>query len=83
MFKYIIFFTIVINCNLFAQELTYPSKVIRILTSDEMAGRGYVEKGDKLAANYISSEFRNMNLQPIGDSYFQKFTLSFKNNIHY
>ena len=76
MFKYIIFFTIVINCNLFAQELTYPSKVIRILTSDEMAGRGYVEKGDKLAANYISSEFRTMNLQPIGDSYFQKFTLS-------
>jgi hypothetical protein len=41
-----------------------------------MHGRGYVNKGDLVAANFIQEQFRQMNLQPFGASYFQSFTLN-------
>ena len=42
-----------------AQELEYARKVIATLSSDEMKGRGYVEKGDRRAAEYLAGEFEN------------------------
>ncbi len=62
--------------------MKYAHQIIDTLTSPAMHGRGYVNKGDKIAARYIESEFTKIHLQPpppppppppINDDYFQKF----------
>jgi hypothetical protein len=40
-----------------------------------MYGRGYVNKGDLVAANFIQEQFRQTNLKPFGTSYLQSFSL--------
>lgn len=54
----------------------YARKVVDTLASPYMAGRGYVNKGDKKAAKYIINEFKGSGLLPIGNSYEQKFKFS-------
>ena len=45
------------------------------LASDALEGRGTGEKGNELAAQYVSKMFQNYGLQPMGDNgtYFQEF----------
>jgi aminopeptidase YwaD len=43
------------------------------LCSPELHGRGYVKKGDSLAAAFISREFESFGLKPLKGSYFQQF----------
>lgn len=53
----------------------YARKVIDTLASPSMHGRGYVSNGDKIAAKYISDQFRSFGLisfEKTG-SYFQEF----------
>ncbi|MCB0817774.1 MAG: hypothetical protein KDB77_09690, partial [Flavobacteriales bacterium] len=38
--------------------------IIDTLTSPSMHGRGYVNAGDSLAAEYIAAQFRAVGLQP-------------------
>lgn len=59
-----------------AQGEMYARKVIRILCDSSMHGRGYVQKGDSLAAAWISEEFRKTGLKAFNDNYYQEFTLS-------
>ncbi|NNF01371.1 MAG: M28 family peptidase [Bacteroidia bacterium] len=61
-------------CN--GQQLEYAQKVINKLCSNEFEGRGYVNLGDRLAANYISSQFELNGLQKFGENYFQFFDFS-------
>lgn len=77
-----IFFTLLTfnTTNSHAQELSRPASsyaknTIETLTSDEYAGRGYVEDGMNKAADFIATEFERLGLQPIGDSYFQAFEM--------
>jgi len=44
------------------------------LCSPEFHGRGYVNRGDSIAANYISKTFQEIGLQPLNGTYFQSFT---------
>jgi hypothetical protein len=44
------------------------------LCSPEFHGRGYVNAGDSIAANYISKTFQEIGLQPLNGTYFQSFT---------
>jgi len=60
----------------FSQDIQYAKEVVKTLASNEFKGRGYVEQGDKIAAEYIQSEFKNIGLKPFKKSYFQKFTTS-------
>jgi hypothetical protein len=61
----------------FSQDLDYARNIIQKLSSSDFRGRGYVENGDKLSADFIASEFQNLGLVPITKkSYFQKFTIS-------
>ncbi len=62
--------------NLFAQDSTYTKKIIETLCSKKMAGRGYVNKGDQLASNFISKEFKSIGLKSFGNDYFQEFDFS-------
>lgn len=61
---------------LFSQDMNYAHKVLDTLTSKSMHGRGYVEKGDKIAADYISQQFQKFNLNKFNKDYFQSFNLT-------
>jgi len=57
-------------CN--AQK-DYARKVVDTLASPYMEGRGYTDNGDKKAATYIHSQFKNFSLLPFGSDYEQYF----------
>lgn len=61
----------------FAQnaETNYARSVITTLTSEEFAGRGYVDDGMQKSAEFIASEFQKLGLEKVNDSYFQEFTM--------
>lgn len=67
---------IFINVCCSAQPLHYAKEVIGKLTADEMKGRGYVDNGDRIAAEYIAHEFEKAGVKKFGKSYFQEFTTS-------
>ncbi len=59
-----------------AQTLPYAKEIVQTLSSEEFKGRGYVEKGDKIAAEFIRDEFKKFGLKSYSKDYFQKFNLS-------
>lgn len=57
-----------------AQENPFRKHVDK-LCSDELYGRGYVMKGDSLAADYIKSVFQKLELKPaFKESFYQEFS---------
>ena len=66
--------------SLSAQEITrgevyaYARKIVDTLTSESMHGRGYVNCGDSIAANYLKNEFSKIGLKSFGDDYYQKLS---------
>lgn len=46
------------------------------LCSPDMHGRGYVNGGDSLAAEYLAAKFKALGAQPINGSYFEPFTFN-------
>ena len=73
---YILLFTFFISCFSYGQDLRYAKDVVKKLASNEFKGRGYVENGDKIAAEFIRSEFEKIGLCHFKKTYFQKFTTS-------
>ncbi len=60
-----------------SQDLDYAKMVIQKLSSPDFKGRGYVENGDKISADFISAEFHNLGLIPVTKkSYFLRFNIS-------
>ncbi len=60
-----------------SQNLDYARMVIQKLSSPEFKGRGYVENGNKISADFISGEFHNLGLIPVNKkSYYLKFNIS-------
>ncbi|HXR81877.1 MAG TPA: hypothetical protein VN763_13200, partial [Saprospiraceae bacterium] len=57
-----------------AQQVSYAKEVINMLCSESMKGRGYVDNGDKNAANFLASEFEKAGLKKYSKTYFQTFT---------
>jgi aminopeptidase YwaD len=57
-----------------AQQISYAKEVINTLCSESMKGRGYVDRGDRNAANYLASEFEKSGLKKYSETYFQAFT---------
>lgn len=56
-----------------AQDIAYARKVIDTLCSPYFAGRGYLDNGDKKAAEYIKAQFQQMGLRSFSAGYFQEF----------
>jgi aminopeptidase YwaD len=54
-----------------AQDIFYVRSCIKTLCSDDFYGRGYVNNGDKIAANFIRGEFTKFGLKSLGENYFQ------------
>jgi len=55
----------------FSQDISYARACIKTLCSDEFYGRGYVQNGDKIAANFIRQELSKHKVLPLGEKYFQ------------
>ena len=63
-----------------AQALTGPDlprarRTIEALASEKMHGRGYVQQGEHVAADYLRGRFRQLGLAPLAPDYTQPFTL--------
>jgi hypothetical protein len=56
-----------------AQNIDYAREIVNTLASDSLKGRGYVENGDKLAADFIRSEFKRLGLNSYSGNYYQTF----------
>jgi len=55
-------------------QLKVAMKHVEKLTSPEMHGRGYVNGGDSIAAEYIAKQYELLGLKKVGKSYFQQFS---------
>lgn len=60
--------------NLHSQDINYARKTLTTLASPEFYGRGYTNKGDLKAANFIAQEFKLANLSNFSKDYFQKLS---------
>jgi aminopeptidase YwaD len=56
-----------------AQDINRVRKYLDVLCSPGMGGRGYVDHGDKKAAEYLRKEFQEIGLQAFKGTYFQYF----------
>jgi len=68
--------TLCFTGSLLAQDMQRVRRNLEILCSKEFNGRGYVRKGDSLAAQWIAQEFAKIGLKKFKNSYFQDFQLS-------
>lgn len=50
-------------------------RITETLCSPEFHGRGYVNKGDSIAADYLVSEFKALGCEPFKGDYLQHFTI--------
>jgi aminopeptidase YwaD len=62
--------------NTQAQDIRYARQAVDTLCSEAFLGRGYVQGGDRRAADYIAQEFRKFGLESYHENYQQKFQLS-------
>lgn len=61
---------------MFSQQAGYAREIVDTLASPAFKGRGYVGKGDSLAADFVMGEFRKLGLAPVfGGSYYQEFKI--------
>lgn len=58
----------------FSQDLPFARRLVDTLASPSFHGRGYVAKGDALAATFLASLFDSLGLKPFGESYMQTYS---------
>ncbi|MEX2589549.1 MAG: M28 family peptidase, partial [Chitinophagales bacterium] len=58
-----------------AQNIDYARNQIDTLCSPVMHGRGYVQDGMKIAADYIAVEFERLGLEKAAGNYLQEYTV--------
>jgi hypothetical protein len=59
-----------------AQNMERARKTLEKLSSENFAGRGYLENGHTKAAAFIRKKFKQLGLKPLGGSYYQNFTIT-------
>lgn len=80
---FLIFLYSLASCQSKINQETRVKEDVVFLASDELEGRQTGTKGEKLAANYISNRFIELELQPKGTKKFlQPFTFKPKTNPH-
>lgn len=83
--QFLLLITFVVFRNGIAQNPDSAKEYIQTLAGPNFLGRGYVNNGDKLAAEFIAAHFKKSGLEPLNglSGYFQKFKLDvnvFKQN---
>jgi len=75
--KYLIL--LIVSLSLFnqsvSQNINYARGAIDTLASPEFFGRGYVNSGDKIAADYIVKQFKKSGVKPFETGYLQPFDM--------
>jgi hypothetical protein len=56
--------------------MDYARTVISHLCAERMHGRGYARHGDQRAAEYIRHEWEADGIQPLGDNFYQSFSVN-------
>lgn len=56
--------------------IKYAREIIDTLAAPGMHGRGYVNRGDSIAAEFIKKEFEKIGVKPAGKEFFQKFQIN-------
>ncbi len=67
--------TLFIFFKTFSQDKEYAILVVDSLASRNFHGRGYVNNGDKIAAQFVKEEFKKSGLKSFGDNYLQQFPI--------
>jgi aminopeptidase YwaD len=63
--------------SIFSQEVyIYARKIVDTMASQSMHGRGYVNGGDSIAANYLKNEFSRIGLKSFGSDYYQRMSFA-------
>lgn len=70
-----LFFLIFLSPSFFAQK-EFGKSFVDVFASDEFYGRGYVNDGNKKAAEYLAEQYTRFGLKPIHASYFQNFAIN-------
>lgn len=60
----------------FGQDISRVRETIKTLASPEFHGRGYIQKGDSIAANYINQKFIDLGINYLGENGYQYFQLN-------
>ncbi len=71
--------SLLVTPNIHAQvaDMDYARQAIDTLCSPSMHGRGYVQEGDRKAANYLAAEFKRLGLKSFNKgTYFQHFSIN-------
>ena len=73
-------YTILLLCsliciNLNGQNKVFAKEIVKTLTSEDYAGRGYVNDGHNKAANYIAEKFKELGLEGFDSDYKQEFQI--------
>lgn len=74
--KILFIFLFLISNKIHSQDTLGVYQIIQKLAGPEMKGRGYIGRGEKLAADYLYKKLEENNLKLAGTSYLQKFTIS-------
>lgn len=69
----VVLFTLALSLS--AQHRETAQQTINDLCTDDMAGRGYINGGEKKAAEYIASKFKTIGLKAKTPNYMQPFQL--------
>ena len=57
-------------------QTEFGRNITKTLCDSSFHGRGYVNGGDSVAAEYLAKEFKNLGVDPIKKCYFQEFSFS-------
>lgn len=68
-----LFIALLLTNSICFGQLSEARRITETLCSKEFYGRGYVNHGDSIAAEFLAEEFNKLGAEPIGDSYFQPF----------
>ncbi|MFO8054090.1 MAG: M28 family peptidase [Bacteroidales bacterium] len=60
--------------SIYAQDLEYARAQIDTLASEAMHGRGYVNRGDRIAADYLEEQLQKHGLEKVEGSYRQHYS---------
>lgn len=77
-------FLVIFACDALGQNKEYAKEIIETLCAPAYFGRGYVNHGDSLAAEFLRKEFKKHGAIPVEEDYFQYFVFpvnSFPGNV--
>ncbi len=61
--------------NVQGQNKVFAKEIVKTLTSEEYAGRGYVKNGHNKAANFIAEKFKELGLEGFDSDFKQEFQI--------